>query len=102
MSNHTIILIQSRPAPSSRTYHDYNSVPEAMDGLCKIFETNLKQQNPTARHITYEIKDLWGYIDSLPDLGILVFSPQKQVYEPHPKEWAKEKVLGHLKKLATQ
>lgn len=41
-------------------------------GLCKMFEQHLKQSNPTARNITYDIKDLWGYIDSLPDLGVLV------------------------------
>lgn len=44
-----------------------------MDGLCKIFETHLKQKNPTSRNITYDVKDLFSYIDNLPDLGILVY-----------------------------
>jgi hypothetical protein len=44
-----------------------------MDGLCKIFESYLKQQNPGSRNITYDVKDLFSYIDDLPDLGLLLY-----------------------------
>lgn len=45
-----------------------------MDGLCKIFESYLKHQNPGSRNITYDVKDLFNYIDELPDLGLLMYA----------------------------
>ena len=39
-----------------------------------MFEKRLKQLNPNMRQITYDINDLYTYIDSLPDLSALVFS----------------------------
>jgi len=98
--SHTILLIQHNPEKRSRTYYDYNSLPDAMGGVCRLFETQLKERNPTARNITYDVKDLFKYIDSLPDLGLLVLQNKNQAYEPHDKEWIKLRVLDHLKKMA--
>lgn len=39
-----------------------------------MFEKRLKQLNPNMRQITYDINDLYTYIDSLPDLSALVYS----------------------------
>jgi hypothetical protein len=71
-----------------------------MGGVCRLFETQLKENNPNARNITYDVKDLFLFIDSLPDLGILVFQKNIQTYAPHDKDWIKRKVLDHLKKMA--
>jgi len=40
-----------------------------------MFEEKLKKQfaNTGRRDITYDVKDLWNYIDQLPDLGCLMF-----------------------------
>jgi hypothetical protein len=48
-------------------------------GICKLFEQKLKHENPTARNITYDISDLYGYIDNLNDLGALVYVDETQI-----------------------
>lgn len=69
-------------------------------GICRLFETKLKEQNPNARNITYDVKDLFNWIDSLGDMGALVLDARIKGYNPYDKEWVKEKVLNHLKKMA--
>lgn len=51
---------------------DYESPGEAMDGICQMYEHRLKQLNPNRRKITYDISDLFTFIDNLPDLSALV------------------------------
>jgi hypothetical protein len=71
--------------------------------------------NPNARNFTYDIKDLYNYIDQLSDLGALVyvsiyheltpfisFDQNLKAYVPHNKDWIKERVFKHLKKLVEQ
>jgi hypothetical protein len=41
-------------------------------GLCKLFEQKLKNMNPHQRNITYDVSELFAYIDGLGDLGILL------------------------------
>lgn len=51
--------------------------------LCAPFA----ELNPTLRSITYDIGDLYSYIDQMPDLSALVFDPQLQAYIPYGKDW---------------
>jgi hypothetical protein len=55
----------------SRTYSDHKTVGVAMDAVVKMYEEKLKQLNPAVRNITYDISDLFAYIDSLYDLSAL-------------------------------
>ena len=41
-------------------------------GLCKIFEEHLKRVNPGKAQITYDIAQLFDFIDQLTDLCCLV------------------------------
>ena len=75
MNRHTIILVQPTPGKASRTFADFETVPLAMDGVCQMFEKRLKELNPSMRSITYDINDLYHYIDLLPDLSALVLAP---------------------------
>jgi len=100
MVKHTILLIQFTQNKSTRQYQDYNSVANAMDGICGFFEQKLRQMNPNVTNITYDINDLYQYIDSLGDLGALTLDPRIQAYVPHNKEWIKQRVFKHLKKMA--
>lgn len=59
--------------PNSRTYLDFESVNGGMDGVVKMYEAKLKQLNPNMKNITYDIQDLYNYIDSLVDLSALVY-----------------------------
>ena len=62
---HTILLIQSNAKPESRTYTDYDSVNECMEGVCKIYEEHLKTTNPNLPSITYDISQLFEFIDQV-------------------------------------
>lgn len=73
--SHTIVLVQPTNSKASRTFSDYESVSQAMDGVCAMFEKRLKELNPQMRQITYDINDLYRYIDTLHDLSALVFAP---------------------------
>jgi hypothetical protein len=98
--NHIIVLLQTVPDKTTRSFSDYESVDQAMDGVCQLFEARLKQLNPERRKITYDISDLFGYIDGLYDLACLVFDSELQAYVPHNKEWIKTEVFSHLKRQA--
>uniref|UniRef100_A0A061RH26 Enhancer of rudimentary homolog n=1 Tax=Tetraselmis sp. GSL018 TaxID=582737 RepID=A0A061RH26_9CHLO len=97
-NRHTILLIQTSPSPNTRTYRDYESISGAVDGVCQIFEQKLKELNPQLPNITYDVSDLFNYIDSLRDLSALVFDNKSLTYEPHDKEWIKSRVFAHLRK----
>mmetsp|Transcript_49157 Transcript_49157/g.117100 ORF Transcript_49157/g.117100 Transcript_49157/m.117100 type:complete len:115 (-) Transcript_49157:120-464(-) len=96
---HTILLMQFNQDKESRSYIDFESVPLALDGVCQLYEQEMKEANPSLRSVTYEIADLFRYIDSLGDLCCLVFNPTStsNSYVPHNKEWIKAKVFEHIK-----
>eukprot|EP01080_Neovahlkampfia_damariscottae_P007837 gene7837-12311_t len=68
---HTILLIQYSQNNSSKTYFDFESVQEAMNGVCQMYEKKLKKENPTKSEITYGLNDLLKYIDELHDICCL-------------------------------
>jgi len=99
---HTILLVQSTKSGSSRTYYDYETVKLMLDGVCKLFEERLKQQFANQHNITYDVSDLFKFIDELGDLAALVFDPNSLQYQPRNKEWIKDRVLRHLQQLSAQ
>uniref|UniRef100_A0A493TVJ5 Enhancer of rudimentary homolog n=1 Tax=Anas platyrhynchos platyrhynchos TaxID=8840 RepID=A0A493TVJ5_ANAPP len=70
--SHTILLVQPTKRPEGRTYADYESVNECMEGVCKMYEEHLKRMNPNSPSITYDISQLFDFIDDLADLSCLV------------------------------
>jgi len=100
--NHTIVLIQFGQNVNTRTYHDFETETLALEGVLKIFEQKLKLENPAMRNITYDIKDLYNYIDGITDMSCLVLDTQQMAYVPHSKDWIKQSLLAHLKTLAQQ
>jgi len=77
-------------------------VDKAMDGICQLYENALKTSNPNKRKITYDISELFTYVDQIPDLTCLVYNQQLYAYTPHNKAWIKDRVFNHLKKQAQQ
>jgi len=100
--SHTILLIQPANKPDSRTYSDYESLNECLEGVCKIFEEFLKRNNPNIPSITYDISQLFDFVDQLRDLSCLVFDKTTMSYTPRNKEWIKEKIYVLLRKQAGQ
>eukprot|EP00287_Rhodomonas_sp_CCMP768_P005811 CAMPEP_0196738634 /NCGR_PEP_ID=MMETSP1091-20130531/15912_1 /TAXON_ID=302021 /ORGANISM="Rhodomonas sp., Strain CCMP768" /LENGTH=156 /DNA_ID=CAMNT_0042082611 /DNA_START=20 /DNA_END=491 /DNA_ORIENTATION=+ len=96
---HTIVLLQETASKSTRTFSDFESVSDAMNGICQLYEQRLKQMNPGVRNITYDITELYRFIDELGDLCCLVYNGTG-AYEPHNKQWVKDRVFAHLKRMA--
>jgi len=94
---HTIVLVQTTGSRTSRSFHDYEQQGAAMDGICQMYEAKLKSVNPTLRQITYDIADLFTFIDQLGDLSCLVFEDSVGAYRPYGKDWIKQKVFQRLK-----
>ncbi|KAK8976276.1 hypothetical protein V6N11_007764 [Hibiscus sabdariffa] len=99
-NKHTIVLMQTSQNRSTRTFMDYGSITQAMDGICGLYERKLKELNPATRNITYDIADLYNFIDGLTDLSALIYDHTIQAYLPYDRQWIKHRVFQHLKKLA--
>ena len=76
---------------------DYDNVKLCVDGLCNLYEQKLKVQNPDKQEIGYDAYKLFEYIDSLSDLGALVYNVNIKAYEPKGKEWVKDQIYRGLK-----
>ena len=101
-NRHTIILVQTTANKKSRTFMDFEKVSMAMNGVCTMFEKRLKEMYPHMKDITYDIADLYNYVDALADLSAMVYDPKLNAYQPYNKEWVKKKCFAHLKKQAGQ
>ena len=44
-------------------------------GICRLYERKLKDLNPANQNITYDIADLYNFIDGLADMSALVYVP---------------------------
>ena len=100
LEQHTILLTQHSESPSSKVWDDYEGLSQAIDGVIQMFERELKKSNPDKRQITYDIKDLFAYVDELTDLGIMQLDPERQAYKAKGKKWIKRQILNHLKEQA--
>uniref|UniRef100_A0A8B9WJ38 Enhancer of rudimentary homolog n=1 Tax=Bos mutus grunniens TaxID=30521 RepID=A0A8B9WJ38_BOSMU len=94
--SHTILLVQPTKRPEGRTYADYESVNECMEGVCKMYEEHLKRMNQQP------LSQLFDFIDDLADLSCLVYRADTQTYQPYNKDWIKEKIYMLLRQKAQQ
>mmetsp|Transcript_21703 Transcript_21703/g.32314 ORF Transcript_21703/g.32314 Transcript_21703/m.32314 type:complete len:100 (+) Transcript_21703:38-337(+) len=69
---HTIVLMRLKDEKQN-TWSQYTSESDAFDGVCRIFEARLKKENPGTRKITYDIKDLFSFIEEAPDMAFFFF-----------------------------
>ncbi len=63
--NHTIVMVQTSKHDSTRFYFDHPSQAEAIEGVLRMYETRLKELNPGAKTITYDLSSLTQYMDDL-------------------------------------
>ena len=66
-------------------------------GLCKDFERKLRGLNPSMATITYDVVDLYAYVDQMADISALVYAPEPNAYIPCNKEWIKKQAYLHLR-----
>ena len=69
---HTILLMQFTNDDSSRTFLDYEDISKCVDGLCQLYEQKLKVQHPDKACETYDVSELFSYLDELRDIGAMV------------------------------
>uniref|UniRef100_A0A0E0CGW7 Enhancer of rudimentary homolog n=1 Tax=Oryza meridionalis TaxID=40149 RepID=A0A0E0CGW7_9ORYZ len=95
---HTIILMQPSQNRATRTFMDFNSVSHALDGICGLYERKIRDINPMARDLTYDINDLYNFIDGLTDISALVFDRSLHAFLPYDRRWIKQEMFQHLKR----
>ncbi|XP_017155357.1 protein enhancer of rudimentary-like [Drosophila miranda] len=95
--SHTILFVQPGARPETRTYCDYESVNECIESVCKSYEGYLKRRNPKKSTITYEISQLFDFLDRLKDICCLVYQKSTKTYAPFSKEWIKSKIYDLLR-----
>ncbi|KAJ4460427.1 putative enhancer of rudimentary [Paratrimastix pyriformis] len=99
---HTLMFIQFNELRRTRTYMHFESVSDALDGLCQLYEEKLQQGSPemvaqqTAQPRTLDA--LFRYVDGFQDMGVLVYTPAIDGYRPYNREWVKEKLYEHLRR----
>ena len=96
-ARHTILLVQYDTTIGSRTYLDNPSLGTAFDNICNLYETSLKAANPKATSISYDISDLYTFLDNFVDISILVYHEPVHGYLPRDREWIKKQLYTHLK-----
>lgn len=101
MPNHTILLLQTSSSPDTRTWSDYESEDYCMEAVCKIYEEHLKRTHH-GKSLSYDIHELFAFLDCLGDLSCLVLDPRTQVYLPRSRDWIKDMVVVCLKKQASR
>nr|XP_035140268.1 enhancer of rudimentary homolog [Callithrix jacchus] len=94
VTSHTILLVQPTKRPEGRTHADYESVNECMEGVCEMYEEHLKRMNPNSPSITYDISQLFDFIDDPADLSCLLYRADTQ---PYNKDWINEKIYVLLR-----
>ena len=47
--------------------------------------------------ITYDVADLYAYVDQMADISALVYAPDPNAYIPCNKEWIKKQAYLHLR-----
>ena len=94
---HCLLLKQETAAGASKTWNDYNSVPDAIDGFVKSYEAKLRNLNPTLKQLTYSVADLQTYVDSMYDVSLMVSAPNTRQYVPKGKDFLKQQCLQRLK-----
>lgn len=78
----------------------FNEIIIVCTGVCKIYEEYLKRENPNTPTITYDIKQLFDFLDNLTDLSCLVYQKSTNTYAPYNKNWIKDRVHVLLRRAA--
>ncbi|CEM27182.1 unnamed protein product [Vitrella brassicaformis CCMP3155] len=100
----TLLLVKFSTHRDSRTYVEYRDLKHALEGVCQLYESGLKAVNPNIRNITYDLNDLFGYINSLQE--IVCFTPtldrERRVvgYRRLDRAQIKDALFTHLKRQA--
>ncbi|KAI9229102.1 MAG: enhancer of rudimentary [Piptocephalis tieghemiana] len=99
-TTHTLLLVQVSDASDTRSWSEHNTVTHAIQEIIEAFQTQLKRQNPRAQNISYDLDDLFNFIDGHQELCALVYEPAQKAYAPKDRTWIKERANHYLMKQA--
>ena len=102
MTVHTILLIQTTTDARTRSWSEYPTISAAIQSIIDSFQEQLKARNPHAPNITYDIQDLYNFVDQTHELAGMVYDANIKAYIPEDKKWIKDQIKLHLLKLAKQ
>ena len=105
-NGHSLFFIQFSHTEDSRTYLDFDKVEDGIESLIRIYESvqinkKKKEGEESETKIEYELSDLLQFVDSLYDLGSMIYSDKAGGYMSHGREWVKAKIYNYLKKCST-
>ncbi|KAG7670191.1 hypothetical protein Ndes2526A_g06524 [Nannochloris sp. 'desiccata'] len=100
-NSHTIVLVQPTIDKYTRTFYDFGTLSEALAGICDLFENRLRELNRSSGlvELRYEVADLFRFVDSLPDLSMLILDPNSRQYKPFGKNFIKNQLFRHCQEL---
>ena len=101
-NGHSILFIQFSQSEDSRTYLDFDKVEDGCEALTRIYESvkiNKKKEEDKSDsgRFEYELSDFLKFLDSLYDIGAMVYSDKAPGYMAHGKEWLKAKIYTYMK-----
>lgn len=105
-NQHSLLFIQfEEDRPMTRTYLDFRSMSDCLDGIVQIYEQHLARLKAGKRageneKLAYKMEDLCRYIDGLADMSCMIFHDVQKVYIPHDRQWIKSKIYLSLKRAA--
>jgi hypothetical protein len=65
-------------------------------GIIDTYQRRLKALHPRETNITYNIEELYQFIDGYTELAALVYEPNSMAYAPKDKNWIKERIHNQL------
>jgi hypothetical protein len=106
-NGHTLMLVQFSQSEDSRTYLDFDKIEDGCESLCRIYESvqiNKKkaEDKDGEGKFEYELCDFLKFLDSLYDLGAMVYSDKGPGYMAHGREWIKAKIYSYMKERSTE
>jgi hypothetical protein len=92
---HTILFLQPTDE-ESRTYTDYNSVENALFGMCELFEETFKEKYQE-EILDYEITDVIAYFSNFQEILMMIYDEDFANYVPRDDDWIIRKLndFGH-------
>lgn len=97
----TLLLVQKTVSLESRTFYDFKSLEKSIEFLVKSYEDKLRDQGPERQSFTYDLGELFEYIDDLVEIICLVFNEETKTFAPHNKDWIKSQIYKFLNKQIT-
>uniref|UniRef100_A0A8R1DGV5 Enhancer of rudimentary homolog n=1 Tax=Caenorhabditis japonica TaxID=281687 RepID=A0A8R1DGV5_CAEJA len=95
-SSHTILLIQTSPRLDSRTWADYESITDALDAICSMYEEFLSKK-AAGGPVTYDVSQVYEFLDKLSDVSLMIFNRETGQYIGRTRAWIKQQVYEMMR-----